>query len=283
MRKLAAECLGTFALLFAGTGAIVIDDVTGGAVSHVGVALTFGLIVLAMIYTIGEVSGAHLNPAVTLGFFAARRFPGRSVLAYVGSQCAGALLASLCLRLLFPGHATLEGQVNGNTFFAVSVRLNTTGFAKPLSEYLTLIDKARKVARRFGVNPTWTFKAFDTDSQATARDLYAIFFDGGLVSKVPNISMTLTCSRRTFQFDVLAQAKGLVPISIATDWVYTLLGEEIAVGTLTHEYTAVRIAEKKSRKKTTRKQRSKGDVELAVTGSQDTVRTIRPGDLPPDS
>src|SRR5262249_34693136 len=102
MRKLAAECPGTVALPLAGTGAIVIDDVTGGAVSHVGVALTFGLVVLAMIYTVGDVSGAHLNPAVTLGFFAARRFPGRSVLPYVASQCAGALLASVCLRLMFP-------------------------------------------------------------------------------------------------------------------------------------------------------------------------------------
>ncbi len=107
MRKFAAEAFGTFALILAGTGAIVVNDVTGGTVSHVGVALTFGLIVLAMIYAVGDVSGAHLNPAVTLGFFIARRFPCRSVLPYIGSQCAGALLASLCLRLMFPTHATL--------------------------------------------------------------------------------------------------------------------------------------------------------------------------------
>ena len=77
MKNLAAEFIGTFALVFAGTGAIVIDETTGGGVTHVGVALTFGLIVLAMIYTVGDISGAHLNPAVSLGFFAARRFPLR--------------------------------------------------------------------------------------------------------------------------------------------------------------------------------------------------------------
>ena len=107
MKKLAAEGFGTFALVFTGTGAIVVNEVTGGAISHVGIALTFGLIVLAMIYALGDVSGAHLNPAVTLGFFAARRFPGRSVLPYIASQCTGALLASLCLRLVFPAADTL--------------------------------------------------------------------------------------------------------------------------------------------------------------------------------
>src|SRR6516165_4740186 len=107
MRKLAAELLGTFTLVFAGTGAIVINDVTGGQVTHVGVALTFGLVVLAMIYALGDVSGAHLNPAVTLGFFLARRFPARQVLPYVASQLIGALAASAFLRLLFPNHQTL--------------------------------------------------------------------------------------------------------------------------------------------------------------------------------
>lgn len=111
MNKYAAEFIGTFALVFAGTGAIVIDDVTGGTVSHVGVALTFGLIVLAMIYAIGDVSGAHLNPAVTLGFFAARRFPKNAILPYVGCQLAGAGLASVALRLLFEDHPTLGATI----------------------------------------------------------------------------------------------------------------------------------------------------------------------------
>src|SRR5215472_11510677 len=107
MRKLAAEALGTFALVFAGTGAIVINDVSGGTVTHVGIALTFGLIVLAMVYAVGDVSGAHLNPAVTLGFFAARRFERRWVVPYIASQCAGALLASFTLRLMFPTNGSL--------------------------------------------------------------------------------------------------------------------------------------------------------------------------------
>lgn len=99
---LIAEFTGTFALVFAGTGAIVINGVSGGAITHVGVALTFGLIVLAMIYALGEVSGAHLNPAVTLAFGAAGRFAWNRVLGYLLAQTAGALAASGLLRLLFP-------------------------------------------------------------------------------------------------------------------------------------------------------------------------------------
>ena len=106
-RKLAAEFFGTFCLVFAGTGAIVINQVAGGAITHVGIALTFGLIVLAMIYALGDVSGCHLNPAVTLGFAAAGRFSWWTVGPYVLSQCLGAILASTVLRLMFPANETL--------------------------------------------------------------------------------------------------------------------------------------------------------------------------------
>lgn len=107
MKKYIAEFVGTFCLVFAGTGAIVINEISGGAISHGGIALTFGLVVLAMIYTVGDISGAHLNPAVTLGFAAARRFPFRQVFPYVLSQSMGAIAASALLRLLFPLHTTL--------------------------------------------------------------------------------------------------------------------------------------------------------------------------------
>ena len=104
---MAAEAFGTFALVFAGTGAIVVNETSGGAITHAGIAVTFGLIVLAMIYAIGDVSGCHLNPAVTMGFYAARRFEGRMVVPYLLSQCAGAILASITLRLMFPASSTL--------------------------------------------------------------------------------------------------------------------------------------------------------------------------------
>lgn len=107
MNKYAAEVFGTFALVFAGTGAVVIDAVTGGGVGHVGVAVTFGLVVMAMIYAVGDVSGAHLNPAVTAGFWLARRLPGRCAVPYLLSQLTGAFLASGVLRAMFSNRAYL--------------------------------------------------------------------------------------------------------------------------------------------------------------------------------
>jgi len=107
MKKYVAEGLGTFALVFAGTGAIVSNEASNGAVTHAGIAVTFGLVVLAMIYTLGDISGAHLNPAVTLGFWTARRLPGREVVPYIAGQVIGALIASGLLRLLFPQNRLL--------------------------------------------------------------------------------------------------------------------------------------------------------------------------------
>jgi aquaporin Z len=142
MKKYCAEMLGTFALVFAGTGAIIIDQASGGAVTHVGVALTFGLVVLAMIYTVGDISGAHLNPAVTLGFWAARRMPGREVLPYIASQITAAILASALLRLLFPGNSLLGATLPAGsalqsfvletvlTFFLMLTILNVSTGAK---------------------------------------------------------------------------------------------------------------------------------------------------------
>lgn len=107
MRRLFAEFLGTFILIFAGTGAIVINQATGGSLGHTGVSLVFGLVVLVMIQTFGDVSGAHLNPAVTLGLAAAGRFSWRDVPSYVCAQLGGAFAASFVVKFLFPNSATL--------------------------------------------------------------------------------------------------------------------------------------------------------------------------------
>lgn len=119
MKRYLAEAIGTFALVFAGTTAIVVENLTGGEVTHVGVALTFGLVVMTMIYAVGDVSGAHLNPAVTLGFWAAGRLRAPDLPPYIFSQCAGALVASFMVRALFPESTGLGGTVpTGATFQA---------------------------------------------------------------------------------------------------------------------------------------------------------------------
>lgn len=105
-RKLAAEAIGTFALVFAGPGAIVIDARTG-AIGHPGVAITFGLIIMTMIYATGHISGAHFNPAVTLAFAVGRHFSWRLTPLYWGAQLAGGILAALLLRALFGTTANL--------------------------------------------------------------------------------------------------------------------------------------------------------------------------------
>lgn len=107
MRRYLAEVIGTFALVFAGTGAIVVNDVTHQSITHVGVALTWGMIVMALIYALGDKSGAHLNPAVTIGFWTARQFDGKQVIPYIIAQLIGAIAASATLRVLFLEHNTL--------------------------------------------------------------------------------------------------------------------------------------------------------------------------------
>lgn len=144
MRKNIAELLGTFILVFAGTCAVAANSADGGAEGLVGIALAFGLAVLAMIYAIGDVSGAHINPAVSIGLCLARRTTLASILPYILCQFAGALLASLLVRVLFPNDpsnlgATLPGSTpllqcfileTVTTFFLMFTILNVTTGAK---------------------------------------------------------------------------------------------------------------------------------------------------------
>ncbi len=125
-RRLLAEGLGTFGLVFCGCGAIISNDLFGGQLGHVGVSIVFGLVVMAMIYSFGNISGAHLNPAVTIGFAIAGRLERAVVLPYVSSQLAGAFAAALLLRIIFPEHGNLGATLPSESLvqtFAVEVIL----------------------------------------------------------------------------------------------------------------------------------------------------------------
>jgi aquaporin NIP len=111
MRNYGSEIMGTFAMVFCGTGAIVINQETNGSITHVGVSLVFGLIVMSMIYALGTISGAHLNPAVTIAFAVAKKFDLKEVTPYIISQLLGALLASATLHFLFPKNQFLGATI----------------------------------------------------------------------------------------------------------------------------------------------------------------------------
>jgi MIP family channel proteins len=100
VRRLGAEAIGTFFLVFIGPGSVMVDAYSGGAVGHVGVALAFAFVVIAMVFALGHLSGAHINPAVTIAFWSVGRFPAVEVVPYVLAQCAGATAASLALRAM---------------------------------------------------------------------------------------------------------------------------------------------------------------------------------------
>jgi aquaporin NIP len=102
MRKYTAEFIGTFALVFCGTASIIVDRQTHGSISQVGIAVTFGLIITVMIFAFGDISGAHLNPAVSIAFAASGKMETKKMFLYILSQIAGAFCASILLRFLFP-------------------------------------------------------------------------------------------------------------------------------------------------------------------------------------
>ena len=111
MKKYISEFIGTFSMIFCGTGAMTVNEVTGGEVTHVGIAITWGLIVMAMIYAFGETSGAHFNPAVTIAFAYAKKFAWKEVPKYITAQVLGAFTASLVLWFLFPASEYLGATI----------------------------------------------------------------------------------------------------------------------------------------------------------------------------
>jgi aquaporin Z len=115
MKKYIAELFGTFALVFCGTGAIIINEVSGGTVTHAGIAITFGLTVMSMIYALGDISGAHMNPAVSFAFWMQRKLSLSEFIKYVFSQLCGGFLASGILRIVFPQSTYLGSTLPSGT------------------------------------------------------------------------------------------------------------------------------------------------------------------------
>lgn len=150
LRKLLAEFLGTFGIVFFGTGSVIVNEVSSGTVSHIGVAITFGVIVTLMIYSFSEISGAHFNPAVTIALLKKDGLGIRGKVSYILSQIVGAVSASLLLQILFPSSTMLGATVPSGTelqsfvleliltFFLMMVILQTTHYpaVKPLAGLL---------------------------------------------------------------------------------------------------------------------------------------------------
>ena len=110
-KVLLAEFIGTFILVFTGTGAVVFDSMSNGAITHIGISLIFGLVVMVIVYALGDISGAHINPAVTIGFAISGEFPFKRVAPYILSQCLGATAASFSLLALFGNHNEMGSTI----------------------------------------------------------------------------------------------------------------------------------------------------------------------------
>ena len=128
IKKYLSEFMGTFILVFCGTGAAIVNKEMNGVISHAGVAITFGLVVMVIIYTLGSISGAHINPAVTIAFTIARTFSVRQVFPYIVSQLTGAISASLLLIFLFPLSSTLGATLPGRVMQSFVVEFFLTFF-----------------------------------------------------------------------------------------------------------------------------------------------------------
>jgi hypothetical protein len=184
---------------------------------------------------------------------------------------------------------TVECHIDGNLVFSVTLPLQDQPFAIPLGCYLETLSKARKVAQRFNVNPTWTVKSCDLDTLETADELYAIFFGTGWTKPMPNVQLKGSCSSKTFRFDVAKQAKKPGFVRLVSDCTYIFFGEKIEVGKLALDYTEMSVKATNKKHPATRRQTKKGrrvksrdnhpsrkdTVEVVLIGSNATVMSVR--------
>jgi len=129
MKKYLVEFIGTFALVFCGTGAVIVDQQTNGSLGLIGISLVFGIIITAMIYIFGNISGTHINPAVTIGLVIGKAISKKDAIYYVMFQVLGAILASVLLRFMFKENEFLGGTLpSGDIVQSVLIEVVLTFF-----------------------------------------------------------------------------------------------------------------------------------------------------------
>jgi MIP family channel proteins len=137
MRKqLLAEAFGTMMLVIIGCGAVIVNDITEGAVTHIGVCLAFVSIVVVMMLSIGHISSCHINPSITIALWLEKRFEGKKVIPYIIAQIVGATIGSFILKILFPTHRTLGAtlpQVSFQSTFTIELIISASLFAVVLA------------------------------------------------------------------------------------------------------------------------------------------------------
>jgi len=161
MKKQFAEFIGTFSLVFAGCGAIVVEQTQPGSVGPVGIALTFGFVVMAMIYSLGDISGAHFNPAVSFGFWRAGRLGFKEMVSYALSQILGAFVAVFLLKFFFPKNASLGATlpVQGFLFQAFLLEILLTAILMFVILNVSIGSKEKGVMAGLAIGVTVALEA----------------------------------------------------------------------------------------------------------------------------
>lgn len=216
-RKCLAEFIGTFALVFIGCGACIAHHTHSSDITHVGVALAFGGVVMCMVYALGHISGAHINPAVTIAFAVVRRFPWRCVGPYIVAQCSGAILASGLHPLLF-GREAAAAAAYGATAPAGIGTAQAFGLEAVLTFFLMFVivavatdSRAARNISGLAIGAVVTFDCLAAGkccgaSMNPARSLGPAVFAGG------------TAIRALWLY-WLAPAAGAVVAALAYEWV----------------------------------------------------------------
>ncbi len=185
-RRYLAEFIGTFTIVFAATGAMIVNDLNGGVITHLGNALTSGLAVMVMIYAVGDISNAHFNPAVSFGFWLAGHISAKQLAGYVASELGGALLASLLWRLITGQHATLGATVPSVPLLsAFGLEVVLTFFLVYVILHVALTSRASNVLAGVAIGGTVALNSIFAGpltgaSMNPARSLAPALFSGQL-------------------------------------------------------------------------------------------------------